>query len=221
MKYIAVTGFWSAILSALFGVGYCIAQLLSWLNVLPHPHELFWIFLPSLFLAPAYLVTVLCLHYSAPLSKRIWTAMAVAFGVIYCTFATLNYFTQLTIVVPDLVSGKINESHVLVFKQGSFFYAMDCLGYFFMSFSSLAGALAFREDDRKLYLWMLWNGLLVVIFIPAYFNPFFYYIGSPWLLTFTMAMVSAAKYFKRSEQLIPGQTLQGGVISTTNSRLTH
>lgn len=192
-----MTGFWAAILSALLGMGYCIAQLLAWLNILPHPHELFWVFLPSLFLAPAFLITMVCLHYTAPVGMRMWTTLGVAFGVIYCTFATLNYFVQLTVVAPALTRGKIDESYVLIFKQGSFLFAMDCLGYFFMSFSTFSGALAFRKVDRTLYRWMLWNGLLVIVFIAAYFNPFFYYIGSPWMVTFTLAMVYAARLFRR------------------------
>jgi hypothetical protein len=207
MKFSGALGFWAAILSAVFGVAYCIAQLLSWMKILTHPHELFWVFLPSLFLAPAYLIAVVCLHQSVPVAVKIWTSMAVAFATIYCTFATLNYFVQLTVVVPDLLGSKINESNVLIFKQGSFLFAIDCLGYFFMSFSSLACALAFKELDRYLYRWMLLNGLLVVIFIIAYFNPFFYYIGSPWVVTFSLAMVYAAKYFKKSQHKISVQSV--------------
>jgi len=187
----------SAIMSAIFALSYCTAQILAWLNILPHPFELFWIFLPSLFLAPAYLLTVICLYYTSPVERRFWNAIAIAFGVIYCSFATLNYFTQLTVVVPAQLHGKIDESYVLIFKQGSFLFAVDCLGYFFMSFSSLTAALAFRGTDRLLYRWLLLNGLLVIVFIAAYFNPFFYYIGSPWLLTFTLAMTYAARRFGR------------------------
>lgn len=196
-------GFWAAISSAIFGLGYCIAQLLSWVNILPHPHELFWVFLPSLFLAPAFLITMVCLHYEAPAAGRIWTALGLTFSVIYCTFATLNYFTQLTVVVPAQIRGTIDESYVLIFKQGSFLFAMDCLGYFFMSFSSLASAMAFRKTDKRLYRWLFWNGLLVVIFIAAYFNPLFYFIGSPWMITFTLAMIYAARFFKNRDRSIP------------------
>lgn len=197
MKHINLTGFWCAILSLILALCYCMAQLLSWLNMLRHPHELFWVFLPSLFLAPAYLMTMLCLHYAAPAERRLWTAMGAAFGIIYCAFATLNYFSQLTVVVPALLQGSIDESYVLIFKQGSFPFAMDCLGYFFMSLSSLTAALAFRGTDNGLFRWLFWNGLLIVIFIAAYFNPFFYFVGSPWMVTFSLAMIYAARRFRQ------------------------
>jgi len=189
------TGFWSAILSLTFAIGYAVAQLLSWINILQHPHELFWLFLPSLFLAPAFLVLMICLHYTVADHAKIWTAIAISFGVIYCAFATVNYFTQLTVVVPALEKGEISESYPLIFKQGAFMFAIDCLGYFFMSLSTLFAAFAFREKYKSLYTWMLINGVLILIFIAAYFNPFFYFIGSVWIVTFALSMIYAAKLF--------------------------
>jgi len=189
-------GFWASVLALLFGLGYSVAQLLSWLGVIPHPQDLFWLFLPSLFLAPAFLVVMICLHYRASEEKKTWTLAALSFAIIYCGFATLNYFTQLTVVVPKLIKGDIDENNVLAFKQGSFMFAVDCLGYFFMSLSTSFAAFAFYDNNKKLYWWMLVNGALIVIFIPAYFNPFFYFIGSVWAVTFTVAMMYAARFFR-------------------------
>lgn len=197
MKMVKVIGFRAAIISFIFAAGYDIAQLLTWLHVLQHPHELFWLFLPSLFLAPAFLIVITCLHFTASDQEKIWTAIGLCFSVVYCAFATTNYFTQLTVVVPALVNGEINETYPLAFKQGSFMFAIDCLGYFFMSLSTLFAAFAFRETDKSLYQWMLWNGLLIFIFIAAYFDPFFYFIGSVWAITFSFVMIKAAKRFRR------------------------
>ncbi|MDB4905133.1 MAG: hypothetical protein JWQ63_4414 [Mucilaginibacter sp.] len=190
-------GFWSAVFAFIFAAGYDIAQLLSWTHFLQHPHELFWVFLPSLFLAPAFLIVMISLHFMASDQERIWTAIGLCFAVIYCAFATMNYFTQLTVMVPALLKGEINESHVLAFKQGTFMFAIDCLGYFFMSLSTLFAAFAFRDTYKGLYTWMLLNGSLIIIFIPAYFNPFFYFIGSVWAITFSLAMIKAAKMFRQ------------------------
>ncbi|BAU53408.1 hypothetical protein [Mucilaginibacter gotjawali] len=195
-------GFWSAILSLIFAMGYAVAQLLSWLNILQHPHELFWLFLPSLFLAPAFMVLIACLHYAANGHEKIWTAIAISFGVIYCAFATMNYFTQLTVIVPALIRREINETYPLAFKHGSFMFAIDCLGYFFMSLSSLFAAFAFRKKYKNLYTWMLINGLLILIFIAAYFNPFFYFIGSVWIVTFSLSMIYAARLFHNNSQTV-------------------
>lgn len=191
-----IIGYASAVLSFNFAIGYCIAQLLSTFSVLPHPHDLFWLFLPSLFLAPAYLVTTVCLHFITGHSLKVWTAIGISFAIVYCAFAALVYFTQLTVVVPDLLNGKIDESHVLAFKSRSFLMAVDCLGYFFMSLSSFFIAFAFQATHKAFYWWMLANGLLIFILIPAFFNPFFYYIGAAWMITFPAAMLSAMKIFR-------------------------
>jgi hypothetical protein len=193
-------GFWAAIAAMIFAIGYSVAQLLSWLQILQHPHELFWLFLPSLFLAPAFLIVMICLHFTVPEQGKIWTAIGLSFATIYCAFATMNYFAQLTVVVPALVKGEINETHVLAFKQGTFMFAIDCLGYFFMSLSTFFAAFAFRETYKSFYRWMLVNGLLIIIFIPAYFYPFFYFIGSVWAITFSLAMINAAKLFRNNSQ---------------------
>lgn len=194
-------GYWSALLSIVFGLGYVIAQILSWLKVLGYPNDLFWLFLPSLFLAPCFLVTVICLHYAVNSSEKIFSAIGVAFAIIYCAFATLTYFTQLGAIVPGVIEGTITDTHSLIFKPRSFTMAIDCLGYFFMSLSSLFVAFPFKRRDSGLYGWLLINGSLIVLFIPAYFNPFLYYIGSVWALSFTMSMIYAARFMRFRDKI--------------------
>lgn len=188
-------GYWSSMASLIFGLGYAAAQLLSWLQVIVYPHDLFWLFLPSLFLAPCFLIAMVCLHYKAREEHRIWTAIGIAFAIIYCTMATLTYFTQLGAVVPSLISGKITDEYAFIFKPRSFTMSIDCLGYFFMSLSTLFTGVAYRSTHKKLYRWFLFNGLLILILVPAYFNPFLYYIGSVWILTFSLSMIYSARVF--------------------------
>ena len=64
-------GFWCAVLSLFFAIGYSIPQLLSTAKIIPHPLDLFWLFLPSLFLAPAFLITMIGLHFIAAASLKI------------------------------------------------------------------------------------------------------------------------------------------------------
>jgi hypothetical protein len=189
-------GFWSALLSLFFALGYSLSQLLSWLKVIQYPHDQFWLFFPSLFLAPAFLVTMICLHYRAPFQTAIWSAVGVAFAAIYCTLATMTYFSQLGSVVPGVETGDITAAHPLIFKARSYTMAIDCLGYFFMSLSTLFTAFSFRYRDKGIFRWMLSNGLLIVILIPAFFYSFLYYIGSVWLVTFSMSMIYTANFMR-------------------------
>lgn len=193
-------GYLAAWFTIFFALGYVAAQLLSWVGVIRYPTDQYWLFLPSLFLAPAFLVTMICLHYRTVPKQRIWTAVAAAFAVVYCCFATFTYFTQLGSIVPGVVRGEINETHPLIFKPRSFTMSVDCLGYFFMSLSTLFAAFAWRSYNPKLYGWMLGNGLLIILLVPAYFNPFLYYIGSVWAVSFTLAMYYTARLMSGRER---------------------
>jgi hypothetical protein len=194
-------GFWSAVLSVFFAIGYCIAQLLSTSKILPYPHDMFWLFLPSLFLASTFVVAMVCLHYSVEANQKIWTALGVAFALLYAPLVSIVYFTQLTVVLPALLRGELNETHVLYFPGRSFLMAVDCLGYFFMSVSTLFAAFAFRKNSKSKWLYrsLLWNGILMPVLMLAFFYPVFYYVGAVWMFTFPLSMVNAAKYFTTKE----------------------
>ena len=76
--------------------------------------------------------------------------------------------------------------------------AIDCLGYFFMSLSTFFAAFAFRHLHHKwLYRALLYNGLLMPILVLAFFHPLLYYAGALWMITFPVAMIQAAKLFRR------------------------
>jgi hypothetical protein len=57
-------GKYAAAFSVVLAITYSVFQLLAVFKVIPHPHELFWLFLPSLLLAVSsynsYLPALLC-----------------------------------------------------------------------------------------------------------------------------------------------------------------
>src|SRR4051794_33254184 len=90
----------AALLSAVFAIIYSVFQLLAAFKIIEHPHELFWLFLPSLILAFTFLITVICLHFLVNEENKIFAAIASAFAILYCAFGTIVYFTQLAVVIP-------------------------------------------------------------------------------------------------------------------------
>lgn len=221
MNKISPVGKWSAILATIFAFGYSVPQLLSVFKIIPHPQDLYWLFAPSLFLAPAFLITMISLDLLVPVNLRIWTTIGWAFAAVYCTMITIVYFTQLTIVVPSEVQGNIGNKEVLLFDRKTFLMAVDCLGYFFMSLSTLFAAFAFKNYRRFkwLYRGLLWNGLLLPVLILAFFYPVFYYPGAIWMITFPLAMINAIKYFKQTAitKHVPKETIYSGSINYTSS----
>ena len=188
-------GFWSSVLSLIFALAYSVPQLLSEAKLIPHPQDLYWLFAPSLFLAPSFLVAMICLHYKAGANARLFTLIALAFAILYCADVTLVYFSQLTVVIPAQMEKQINEKQVLLFDRRTFLMAVDCLGYFFMSLSTLFAAFAFKET-KWLYRGLFYNGLLLPVLVLAFFYPVFYYAGAFWMITFPLAMINAARLFR-------------------------
>ena len=197
-------GIWSSILSLIFAIAYCVPQLLTEAKLISHPQDLYWLFSPSLLLAPSFLVVMICLHYKASISKKLFTAIGVAFAILYCADVTLVYFSQLTVVIPAQLKNTVNEKQVLLFDRRTFLMAIDCLGYFFMSLSTLFAAFAFQSENKWLYRSLLYNGLLLPVLVLAFFYPVFYYVGALWMITFPLAMINAAALFnhKSHESLL-------------------
>jgi hypothetical protein len=204
MKDARTIGYWSALSAAFFACGYSVAQILSTAGIIPHPQDLFWLFLPSLFLAPAFLLTMICLHYVAEADQKIWTAIGIAFATVYSVCICIVYFSQLTVVIPLLLQSAIDETHVLAFVRKSFLMAVDCLGYFFMSLSMLFAAFAFRNNKsgKWLHRGLLWTGSLLPILVLGFFFPFYYYLGAIWMLLFPLAMINAASLFKNESYFL-------------------
>jgi len=198
MNNVRRIGQWSAALAVLFGIGYSVPQIFSSLHLIPHPNDLFWLFLPSLFLAPAFLIVMICLDFSVADKAKIWTRIGWAFAAVYCTLVTIVYFSQLTVVLPAELKGDIDNNNLLLFESKTFLMAVDCLGYFFMSLSTFFAAFAFRSDEQHkwLYRGLLWNGSLMPVLVLAFFYPVFYYVGALWMISFPLAMINALKMFR-------------------------
>jgi hypothetical protein len=189
----------AASLAALFAIIYSVFALLSLLGLIPHPFDLFWQFLPSLLLAFAFIVAIICLHYSVAEEFKIYTAIASAFAVLYAACVTIVYFTQMAVVFPVQLQHKIDNSYILAFTDGSFMVAVDCIGYGIMSLTTLFTAFAFKGVSKQKWLYrsLLYNGLLTPFIIAAFFIPAFLVIGALWIITLPMAMINSAKLFKK------------------------
>lgn len=187
----------AAVSAAVFAIIYSIFQLLAAFKIIPHPDELFWLFLPSLLLAFAFVTTMVCLHYTVSEENKIYTAIASAFAVVYCTCVSIVYFTQLAVVIPQLLQNKIDDNHVLVFADKSFMVAVDCIGYGVMSLTAFIAAFAFKHGykSRWLYRSLLFSGILAPFIVGSFFIPAFLAVGALWMIAAPMALINTAKWF--------------------------
>ena len=202
-------GFWSAVLATVFSLAYDIAQLAEWLGLLGSqggpqskstPLGIILLLTPSLLLAFSFVVMMVSVHHYAPESRKIWSHIGVAFATAYASLIGIVYFVQLTIVVPHLMRGDVAGIKFLIFVPfDSFLYAVDILGYSFMSLSTLFAAAVFAGGrlERTTRLFLIANGLLIpFLVLQIYIHPLIY-VASLWAVTFPGSTICLAMLFKR------------------------
>ena len=203
-------GYWSAFLASLFSIIYIIGQLAEWLNLLgsgggsENPSTalgLIILLTPSLFLAPSFALMILCVHYYAAEDKKVWSHAGIIFAVVYTVMVSINYYVQLTLIVPHLMKGEVESIRPFLFTPfDSFIYSVDVLGYSFMSLSTLFTAYVFNGTglERTARRFLIANGLLIpFIALQIYYHPLLW-IASLWAITFPGSTISLAVLFKRN-----------------------
>jgi hypothetical protein len=205
-----IVGFWSAVLATAFSLMYIVTQLAEWLGWLGStggpasastPIGLALLLTPSLFLGSSFLVLVVSIHQLAAPDTRVWSQAAVAFATAYAVLISTVYFVQLTLVAPRIAQGRLAGIEVFLFVPfDSFLYAVDILGYSFMSLATLFAAKVLTGNgiERMARAWLTANGLLLpFLLLQMYFHPLIW-IASLWAVTFPASMWSLAILFHRA-----------------------
>ena len=206
-------GYWSAFLASLFSIIYIIGQLAEWFDLLGSgggPENastalgLIVLLTPSLLLAPSFALLMLCVHYYAPDSKKIWSHAGIMFAVVYTVMVSINYYVQLTLIVPHLMKGEVESIRPFLFTPfDSFIYSVDVLGYSFMSLSTLFAAFVFSGTglERTARRFLIANGLLIpFLALQIYYHPLIW-VASLWAITFPGSTISLAIIFKKKNKL--------------------
>ena len=205
-----VVGFWSAVLATAFSLMYVVGQLAEWLGWLGSkggpesastPLGLFVLLTPSLLLGSSFLVLVVSIHQLAAPDRRVWSQAGVAFATAYAVLISIVYFVQLTLVAPRIAQHRIAGIESFLFVPfDSFLYAVDILGYSFMSVATLFAAqvLTGKGIERVARVWLTANGLLLpFLALQMYFHPLIW-IASLWAVTFPASTWSLAILFHRA-----------------------
>ena len=202
-------GFWSAVLATLFSLTYVVGQLAEWAGWLGSqggpesastPLGIVVLLTPSMLLGSSFLVLMICVHQLAPPERRVWSHAATAFATIYTALISVVYFVQLTLVGPRIAAGRTEGIEMFLFLPfDSFLYAVDILGYSFMSVATLFAAMVFTGAglEKVVRGLLIANGLLLpFIALQMYFHPLIW-IAALWAVTFPASTCSLALLFRR------------------------
>jgi len=215
-------GFWSAVLATVFSVAYIIGQLAEWLGWLGSggghesastPLGLVVLLTPSLFLGPSFLLVAVSIHELASSDRKIWSHAAVVFATVYTVLISINYFVQLTWVTPRLAAGRTEGIEQFLFVPfDSFLYAVDILGYSFMSLATLFAAMVFTGTGvQRVARWFLIsNGLLLPFIALQMYWHWLIWVAAMWAVTFPCSTWSVAVVFRRAATTATCSRASGG-----------
>jgi len=191
-------GFWSAVLSFVFGMGYIVFQAAQWAGLTPAPWHLITLTFPSFWLALSFVILMISVYYYASEERKIWGHIAVAFAIMYATLNAAVYFLQMTLVVPSILNGQVEQVAFITLSMGTFIYGLDVLGYSLMSLATLFAAPVFVGGrlERSIRWSLVANGLLTPALLLQQNLPTFA-IAALWAITFPVATALLAVFFKR------------------------
>jgi hypothetical protein len=206
---VKAVGFWSAVLATVFSIAYDLGQIAEWLGLMGSgggpehastPLGLVVLLTPSLLLGSSFLVLMVSVHQVASPDRRIWSQSAVAFATVYTVMISINYYVQLAWVAPRLAAGRTEGLEPFLFTPfDSFLYAVDILGYSFMSLATLFASRVFagRGLEKVARVFLLANGLLIPFLLLQMYVHWLIWIAALWAVTFPASTWTLALLFRR------------------------
>ena len=124
-------------------------------------------FIPSLILAPVFVIFMLCIYHTAPDEKKLLGQLGFSFTVICAAILSLHYYIQLTVVQQGLLNNELAGLWQFATPNPhSFFWTFAALGYGFMGFALLSVAPLFSvKADRPIKWLFAANGLIGIAFL--------------------------------------------------------
>lgn len=225
-KSVSRIGFWSAVLATLFSIGYGTTLIVMMVSAMAtatetpsgwsgiesfvasfQPIQMLPL-IPSLLLAPTFIVLMVSIHYYAAPDKKIWSHLGIAFALIYAVMASINYITQLTVVRLSILNKETDGLAMFVMGNShSIFWALAS-AYVFMNLAMLFAAPVFDGGrlERSIHWLFFANGASAVVTIYGVVadSPRIYLLGSlaPWCVIFSLATILLAIMFKRIERIV-------------------
>lgn len=198
-KVVRNIGFYSSLCTTLFAIIYIIPQLIIGIDMPASKKDQFLILLPSLFLAPSFLIMMVSVHYLADPARKIWSHIGIVFATAYFVFVSIVYFTVLTVTLPHILRGDSTSVALIQYIPKSFLTGIDALGYTAMSLSTLFSAGIFVR--RGLESWLKWvfilNGVIAPVILSTQIYPEMAYAGATWIITLPLSSILLAILFYR------------------------
>jgi hypothetical protein len=159
---------------------------------------------PSLILAPMFVIMMLAIHHLASDDKKVLTQLGFSFALICAAVLSIHYYVQLTFVQQGILNSE--TAGVWQFaapNPHSLFWTLAALGYGFMGIALLCSAPVFAEKSDRAIKWLfIANGIVGIEFlIGNAMNIFIVNILASfiWGILFLIATILVARKFRNQQ----------------------
>jgi hypothetical protein len=210
-------GFWSAILSAIFGllwfITFNLKDLLApvplWQDIEAYaeafsPIRMLYVH-PSLFLALTFVVLMACIYCWAPEDRKIWALIGLSLAIVYSTMASINYNIQAVAVSRSLVGGETMDIAMLLPDRPHSVFEALANSYVYMALGMVFSASAFSGSRLKNSIrWIFMAQILTAVGQVGWsmfgLNTTVFIITSlVWVVGLPVASILLAVLFRQSE----------------------
>jgi hypothetical protein len=180
-KNLRKVGFWVALLTLIIAaaslvIGFATPARAGPLaqpgSIIPYPYtnaasfipaDYIWLY-PGILLALTFVVLMTCIHRQASEDKKIFSQVGLSFALVYAVAITTDYFIQLAVVQPSILSGETSGLFLFtMYNPHGIFLAIESIGYLMLSVSLLFAASVFAKGRVERTL----RGVFVTSFVLA------------------------------------------------------
>ena len=159
-------------------------------------------FIPSLLLAPIFVIMMLSIHHYAPEDKKMLSQLGFSFAIVCAAVLSIHYYIQLTVVQQGILNNELNGLWQFAAPNPySFFWTFAALGYGFMGIALLCVAPVFAEKSERAIKWLfIANGIIGVGFLIGNALGIFMvniFASFIWGVLFPIAALLLAKKFRK------------------------
>jgi len=128
------------------------------------PRDYYWMY-PAMLLMLLFTGLMVCIHHFARESRRVFSLGGLAFGIIATLILFVNYFVQVSVIQPSLLSGEIDGIPLLTqYNPHGIFIALEEAGYIMMSLSLFSIAPVFSGSRLQRSLrWLFSVGFFLTV----------------------------------------------------------
>jgi hypothetical protein len=103
----------------------------------------YWWMLPAVILPPLLLTLAVCVHFSIPQRRRLWTLLGICFATAATTLVALDYSIQVLAVQPSLTQHETDGLAMLTqYNPHGLFLVLEDLGYLLLAKAILLMGMA-------------------------------------------------------------------------------